>query len=60
MHHTTIHVVPPEEDKRVQLILTELTKGKTRDELAEELEYSTYKSLGVYMRRKGYRFNSQI
>ncbi|MEK4530528.1 hypothetical protein [Solibacillus sp. FSL K6-1554] len=51
--------VSPEEDERVQLIITELMKGKSRDEVAASLEHKSYKSLDVYMRRRGYRYDNK-
>ena len=45
-------------DSRVRRIM-ELLKFKTRDEAAEELGYSTYKSMDQYMRRKKFRFHAE-
>ncbi|AWI03126.1 hypothetical protein [Clostridium drakei] len=46
-------------DDKVELILKGLTEGKSREELAEELEYKNYKSLDMYMRRKNWRWNQR-
>ena len=45
-------------DSRVRKIM-ELLKFQTRDEAAEELGYSTYKSMDQYMRRKNFRFDAE-
>lgn len=55
-----IELVAPEDDERVHAILTGLTAGKTREELANDYDYATYKSLDIYMRRKGYRFDAHF
>lgn len=52
--------VSPQEDERVYEILTGLMQGKTRDELAEEFGHKNYKTLDIYMRRRGYRFNTRL
>jgi len=44
-------------DRKVNKVL-ELMKFKTRDEVAEELNYKNYRSLDQYMRRKNFRFDS--
>ena len=46
-------------DSKVRKIM-ELLKFQTRDEAAEELGYSTYKSMDQYMRRKNFRFNGDL
>jgi len=46
------------EDDRVQEILTGLASGKAREELAIEFNHSTYKTLDVYMRRKGFTWSA--
>lgn len=53
----SIQVTSPEENEKVHQILSELFRGKTREELAAELNYSTYKSLDIYMRRNGYTYD---
>lgn len=55
-----IEVVPPNQDERVHLVITKLAGGMGRDTLAEELKYTSYKSLDMYMRRKGYRFDTHL
>jgi len=55
-----IEVVSPNNDERIHLILTKLAGGLSRETLAEELKYTTYKSLDMYMRRKGYRFEPHL
>lgn len=39
--------------------IIEMLKFKTRDEVAEEFNYKTYKSLDIYMRRKNFRYDSK-
>ncbi len=49
----------PEYDKRVMKILGMLGEGRDRREVAtEELDYSSWKSLDTYMRRRGFRYDS--
>lgn len=55
-----VELIAPENDERIHSILTGLTAGKTRDELAKEYDHSTYKTLDIYMRRKGYRFDAHL
>ncbi|SFM15908.1 hypothetical protein [Salibacterium qingdaonense] len=45
------------QDDRVQEILRGLAKGETREALAEHFGYKTYKSLDIYMRRKGFSWD---
>lgn len=45
-------------DEKVKQIIGML-KFKTRDEVAEELKYKSWKSLDMYMRRKNFAFDSQ-
>ena len=45
-------------DAKVNKII-EMLKYKTRDEIATELEYKSYKSLDMYMRRKNFVFDSE-
>ena len=47
----------PVYDERVNKILKELLQGKDREQIAQELEYSTYKSLDMYMRRKNFKWD---
>lgn len=44
-------------DERVKQILRGLVEGKTRDELAEELGHSSYKTLDIYMKRKNFKWD---
>ena len=39
--------------------IIEMLKFKTRDEVAKEFNYKTYKSLDMYMRRKNFRYDSE-
>lgn len=48
----------PQYDDRVNEILRGLTKGKSREELAEEFEHTSYKSIDMYMRRRNFTWNS--
>ena len=45
--------------KRAKEILAKLDDGKTRDEIAEDYDYSSWKSLDIYMRRKGFRYDGE-
>ncbi|KMY56293.1 hypothetical protein AC623_18195 [Bacillus sp. FJAT-27231] len=54
-----MEVVSPEEDERIHVVLTKLASGMDRDALAKELNYASYKSMDMYMRRKGYRFDTR-
>lgn len=45
-------------DEKVKRII-EMLKFKTRDEVAVELKYKSWKSLDMYMRRKNFAFDSQ-
>ncbi|RNB90204.1 hypothetical protein EDM59_01805 [Brevibacillus nitrificans] len=49
----------PVYDDRVKEILHGLTEGKTREELAERYEYSDYRSLDMYMRRRNFTWDRQ-
>jgi len=44
---------------RVKQILEMLLDGQPRDKIADQFGYSTWKSLDIYMRRRGYSWNSQ-
>ncbi|WP_126428799.1 hypothetical protein [Brevibacillus marinus] len=46
-------------DVRVKEILQELAEGKSREELAQEFGYKTYKSLDMYMRRRNFTWDSR-
>lgn len=39
--------------------IIEMLKFQTRDEVSEELGYSTYKSMDQYMRRRNFRYDSE-
>jgi len=45
-------------DEKVKRII-EMLRFKTRDEVAAELKYKSWKSLDMYMRRKNFAFDSQ-
>lgn len=45
-------------DEKVNRVLEGLIEGKKREELAEELGYSTYKSLDTYLRRRNFCWDS--
>ena len=47
------------EDERVQEILIGLASGKTREDLSDEFNHKTYKTLDIYMRRKGFVWNAE-
>ncbi|PIC95699.1 hypothetical protein CSV69_10185 [Sporosarcina sp. P26b] len=57
-----INVVSPEEDERVHMVLTELTKGTSRDELAicQRFGFTDMSELGQYMKSKGYKWNTKL
>lgn len=44
-------------NKRVKEILEKLEAGRTREDISDDYKYSTWKSLDIYMRRKGFRWN---
>lgn len=46
------------QDERVQEILRSLSAGKTRDELASGFGHANYKTLDIYMRRKGFKWDA--
>ncbi len=46
-------------DERVKATLKGLLEGKTREELAESFKLSTWKSLDIYMRRKGFTWDGE-
>lgn len=45
--------------KKVKEILSRLDAGETREEIADSYSYSSWKSLDVYMRRKGFRYDGE-
>jgi ribosome assembly protein YihI (activator of Der GTPase) len=45
--------------KKVKKILERLDAGETREEIADSYSYSSWKSLDVYMRRKGFRYDGE-
>lgn len=47
-------------DERVQVILQGLAAGKTREELAEEIGNTNWKSVDMYMRRRNFTWDSQL
>lgn len=55
-----VETVSPKQDERVHEILMKLAQGKSRDEVAKELNHRNYKSTDVYMNRKGYRYDRQM
>jgi hypothetical protein len=46
-------------DNKVDEILTGLAAGKTREQIALELEYKNYKSLDIYMKRKNFDWDNK-
>lgn len=46
-------------DEKVRQIIAQLKNGKTREKLAEEMGYNTYKSIDMYMRRKNFKWDSR-
>lgn len=46
-------------DERVNATLKGLLEGKSRDDLSEEFGLSSWKSLDIYMRRKGFAWDSE-
>lgn len=55
-----VKVVPQNQNERIHLIIKKLGGGMSRDELAEEFNHKNYKSLDIYMNRKGYRYDSLL
>jgi hypothetical protein len=45
--------------KKVKEILSRLDAGETREEIADSYSYSSWKSLDIYMRRKGFRYDGE-
>ncbi|KIL45566.1 hypothetical protein KP77_28580 [Jeotgalibacillus alimentarius] len=50
-------MIPAFEDERVQEVLQGLANNKTRDELASSFGHKNYKTLDIYMRRKGFKWD---
>ena len=46
-------------DDRVNEILAELGDGKTREEIAKKYEYTHWKNLDIYMRRRGFAWDGE-
>ena len=53
-------VKSPVYDNRVQEIIRSLTEGKSREEIAKRYDYSTWRSLDMYLRRKGFTWDSKV
>jgi hypothetical protein len=53
------NVEGPKYNEKVEYILQELGKGRSREDLAAEYDYSNYKSLDIYLRRRGFRYDSK-
>ncbi|PID02468.1 hypothetical protein CSV67_09200 [Sporosarcina sp. P2] len=47
-------------EDRVELIIESLQEGKTRDELAVQFGHRDYRSLDIYMRRRGFTWDSEM
>ncbi|MDV6378218.1 hypothetical protein ORD22_08150 [Sporosarcina sp. GW1-11] len=47
-------------DARVELIIDSLQEGKTREDLAVQFGHRDYRSLDMYMRRRGYTWDSEM
>lgn len=45
---------------KVKLIQLELSGGKTREEVAKMFDYGSWRSLDIFMRRRGMRWNSTV
>jgi len=46
-------------DERVKHILRSLVEGKTREDIAQELGHSSYKTLDIYMKRKNFKWDRE-
>lgn len=53
------NVEGPKYNEKVEYILQELGNGRSRGDLAAEYDYSNYKSLDIYLRRRGFRYDSE-
>jgi len=49
----------PVYDEKVNYILTALKNGKSREEIADDLNYSSYKSMDMYIRRRNFRWDNK-
>ncbi|MEK4023647.1 hypothetical protein [Sporosarcina sp. FSL W7-1283] len=47
-------------EERAAEVITEISNGTTKDELSERYEYSDYRSLDTFMRRRGYSWDKAI
>lgn len=52
-------VQEPIYDERVKKTIKGLLEGRSREELAEEFKLSSWKSLDIYMRRKGFSWDGE-
>lgn len=43
-------------DERIKYVMEEMIKGRSREDIAEELDYASYKSMDIYFRRRNFRF----
>ena len=48
-----------EYNEKVNIVLEGLDNGETREFLTEEFGYSHWKSLDIYMRRRGFRYDGE-
>lgn len=46
--------------ERADYILQELGNGRSREDVAQDFNYSNYKSLDIFMRRKNYRYDKNL
>ena len=49
----------PVYDEKVNYILTALKNGKSREEIADDLNYSSHKSMDMYIRRRNFRWDGK-
>jgi len=56
----TNQVEEPIYDNKVRQIIHELNMGKSREQIAEEMNYASYKSFDMYMSRRNLRWNAEI
>ncbi|TRM10678.1 hypothetical protein FH966_02500 [Lentibacillus cibarius] len=56
---TVNEALKPIYDKRVNYVVKSLAVGSTREELSDELNYSDYRSLDIYMRRRNFTWDSE-
>lgn len=45
--------------QKIAFIIDGLSKGVSRDDLADDLGYSNYKSMDIFLNRNGYKWNKQ-